>query len=83
MKANRAFQLNVTRSGTAPAFLAGADRIDHVEIVEIDSGEAVLFWDLTAGDTSKLARRLRADMAQMSGDEFMTAWRDFEPYAAG
>ena len=59
MKANHAYRLIVTRAGRAPAILADAERIDHVEVVEIDSGEVVLFWDTIPGDTGKLARALR------------------------
>ena len=44
MKANRAYRLIVTRAGRAPALLADAERVDHIEIVEIDErrGRAVL-----------------------------------------
>ena len=45
MKANRAYRLIVTRAGRAPALLADAERVDHIEVVEIDGGEVVLFWD--------------------------------------
>ena len=45
MRANRAYRLIVTRGGLAPALLADASRVDHIEVVEIDSGEVVLFWD--------------------------------------
>ena len=48
MKANRAYRLIVTRAGRAPALLADPSRIDHIEVVEIDSGEVVLFWDRPA-----------------------------------
>ena len=45
MRANRAYRLIVTRGGRAPALLADAGRVDHIEVVEIDGGEVVLFWD--------------------------------------
>ena len=45
MKAGRAYRLIVTRGGRAPALLADPARVDHIEVVEIDSGEVVLFWD--------------------------------------
>ncbi|MCW3025880.1 MAG: hypothetical protein JWM29_1312, partial [Solirubrobacterales bacterium] len=48
MKANRAYRLIVTRAGRAPALLADPGRIDHIEVVEIDSGEVILFWDRPA-----------------------------------
>ena len=45
MRATRAYRLIVTRGGRAPALLADPARVDHIEVVEIDSGEVVLFWD--------------------------------------
>ena len=48
MKAGRAYRLIVTRGGLAPALLADHTRVDHIEVVEVDSGEVVLFWDRPA-----------------------------------
>ncbi len=78
MKANRAYRLIVTRAGRAPAMLADPSRIDHVEVVEIDSGEVVLFWDRPALAASKLARALRADLAQLEAEEFLARWSTVE-----
>ena len=64
MKANRAYRLIVTRGGRAPALLADTERVDHIEVVEIDSGEVVLFWDRPAAGglaaRAGAARRPRA-----------------------
>lgn len=76
MKANRAYELNVTRSGAAPAWLAAPARVDHVEVVEVASGEVVLFWDLSPRDARRLARRLREEMAQRDAEDFVSAWVD-------
>jgi hypothetical protein len=78
VKANRAYRLIVTRAGRAPAMLADSSRIDHIEVVEIDSGEVVLFWDRPALAASKLARALRADLAQLEAEEFITRWSTVE-----
>ncbi len=78
MKANRAYRLIVTRAGRAPALLADAERIDHIEIVEIDGGEVVLFWDRPAQATSRLARALRADLSQLKAEEFLARWSTVE-----
>jgi hypothetical protein len=78
VKANRAYRLIVTRAGRAPALLADPGRIDHVEVVEIDSGEVILFWDRPAQAASKLARALRADLAQLEAEEFLTRWSTVE-----
>jgi hypothetical protein len=79
VKANRAYRLIVTRAGRAPALLADPGRIDHVEVVEIDSGEVILFWDRPAHGASKLARALRADLAQLEAEEFLARWSTVEP----
>jgi hypothetical protein len=75
VKARRAYEVLVTREGRAPAWLAGSGRIDHIEVVEIDSGEVVLFWDLPAPKASRLARALREDLGRLDADEFLAAWR--------
>jgi hypothetical protein len=78
VKANRAYELLVHRGGRAPALLASADRRDHVEVVEIDSGEVVLFWDTTPAQTGRLSRALKADLAGLDADEFFARWRRYE-----
>ena len=78
MKANRAYELKVGRGGRAPALLASPDRVDSIEVVEIDSGEVVLFWDTAPSQTGKLARALKADLAQLDAAEFLARWRRYE-----
>jgi hypothetical protein len=78
MKANRAYRLIVTRAGRAPALLADAERVDHIEIVEIDSGEVVLFWDRPPHAASRLARALREELAQLEAEEFIARWSTVE-----
>jgi hypothetical protein len=78
MKANRAYRLIVTRAGRAPALLADAKRMDHIEVVEIDSGEVVLFWDLPAHAASRMARSLREELSQLDAEEFTARWSAVE-----
>jgi hypothetical protein len=78
VKANRAYELLVHREGRVPGFLAGPDRVDHVELVEVDSGEVVLFWDTTPTQTGRLSRALKADLAQLDAGEFFARWRRYE-----
>jgi len=78
--ARRAYRLIVTRGGAGPAWLAGPRRIDHVEIVEIDSGEVVLFWDLRAVQARRLVRALREDLNRLDAEAFLAAWRDAEQH---
>jgi hypothetical protein len=74
MKASHAYRLIVTRGGLTPAPLADPARVDHIEVVEVDSGEVVLFWDRPPQAASKLSRALRADLAQLDAEAFMAHW---------
>jgi hypothetical protein len=78
VKANRAYELIVRRGGRGPALLRSAGEVDQVEIVEIDSGEVVLFWDTTPAQTGRLTRALKADLSQMEAAAFLAAWRRYE-----
>ena len=68
MRANRAFELIVSRRGA----------IDHVEVVEIASGEVVLFWDTLPGQTRRMSRALKTDLAQLEEETFLEKWRRYE-----
>jgi hypothetical protein len=74
VKANRAFHLIVSRGGREPAFLADRRRLDRVEVVAIDDGELLLYWELSARDAGKLLKRLRADLAGLEAEEFLALW---------
>jgi hypothetical protein len=76
MRASRVLRLIVHREGRGPAFFAAPDRMDHIEIVDLDDGEVVLFWDLPPREAGKFARRLRADMARLDRDEFLELWAE-------
>jgi hypothetical protein len=78
MKANRAFHLIVSREGLEPAFLADPHRLDRIEVVSIDDGEVVLYWDLPAKDASRLLKTLRTDLAQLDADAFIDRWEAAE-----
>lgn len=78
MRANRAYRLIVKRRGWAPAWLADPGRVDHVEVVEIDGGEVVLFWDCPPAEATRRARALRADLAQLDAEEFRARWATVE-----
>ncbi len=78
MKANREYELLVRKGGRAPGLLASPDRADHVEVVEIATGEVALFWDTAPAQTGRLARALRADLAQLDADAFLAKWRRWQ-----
>jgi hypothetical protein len=79
VRAKHAYRLIVTRGGLVPALLADPGRLDHIEVVEIDSGEAVLLWDRPPQAAAKLARELRADLAQLDARDFLARWSTVEP----
>ena len=79
MKANRAYRLIVRRGGMGPSWLADPNRLDHIEVVEIDSGEVELFWDAPSRDARRILRALRADLAALEADEFIDRWRGLTP----
>lgn len=74
MRANRAFELIVSREGREPAFIADPRRTDRIEVVSIDDGELLLYWELPAKEASKLIKQLRADLAGMQAEEFWALW---------
>ena len=74
MKANRAFHLIVSREGIEPSFLADPERLDRIEVVSIDDGEVVLYWDLPAKEATKLLRDLRADLVGLDAEEVIRTW---------
>ena len=78
MRAQHAYRLILTRGGLTPALLADPGRVDHVEVVEIGSGEVAFFWDRPPQEASKLARALRADLAQLEAEEFVARWSTVE-----
>jgi hypothetical protein len=74
VRANRAFELTVSRGGFEPAFFADRERLDRIEIVSIDDGEVVLYWDLAAKAASRLLKELRHDLVALDREEFVDRW---------
>jgi hypothetical protein len=74
MKANRVFHLIVTRGGREPVFMADRTRLDRIEVVSIDDGELLLYWELPAKQAAKVLRQLRADLAGLEAEEFLALW---------
>lgn len=68
----------VRRSGMAPAFLASPDRTDHIEVVDVDSGEVVFYWDCPPQAASRRARELREDLQRFDREDFLARWSAVE-----
>jgi hypothetical protein len=78
VRANRAYELLVHKGGRGPALLRSSDQLDHIEVVDIDSGEVVLFWDTAPSQTGRLSRALKADLAGLDADEFLARGQRYE-----
>ena len=78
MRAKGRYRLVVRREGHAPAVLAAPDRVDHVEIIDVDEGETVLYWDLLPSDAKRVVAILRAELETMDAQEFFERWASFE-----
>jgi len=74
MRARDAYRVVVGRSGHAPSLLAGPDRVDQVEVVDLADGESVLFWDLAPRDATRVARVLREDLNGLDAEAFLARW---------
>ncbi len=74
MKANRVFHLTVSRGGRQPAFLADSRRRDRIEVVAIDDGELLLYWEVPPKQAAKLLKQLREDLAGLPAEEFLALW---------
>jgi hypothetical protein len=76
MKANRSYELIVSRGGREPAFMSDPDRIDRIEVVSVAEGEVILYWELPPKDASRVLKLLRADLVSLEADEFFDKWLD-------
>jgi hypothetical protein len=76
VKANRLYHLIVSREGREPAFLSDPSRTDRIEVVSVDDGEVILYWNVDPRQASRLLRLLRADLASLDADEFFDKWLD-------
>lgn len=63
-RANRVYELRVSRT--------------MIEVLEIDSGEIALFWDVRPDQARRLANALRADLAQMDPQAFLDKWAIYD-----
>jgi hypothetical protein len=76
VRANRVYELLVSKPRATRRL--DPDRIDHIEVLDIASGEVVLFWDTLPSQTRRLARALRADLRRLEAEEFLATWRRYE-----
>ena len=46
----------------------------QAQVVSIDDGEPLLYWDLPSREAAPLVRKLREDLIAMSPEEFLALW---------
>ena len=56
--------------------MADRRRVDRIEVVSVDDGELLLYSKLPAKDAARLLRQLRADLAGLEAEEFLSIWED-------
>jgi hypothetical protein len=74
VRANRAFELLVSREDPRPGPFANPDSVERIEVVSIDDGETVLFWEVAAREGARLVRDLRRDLAGLDRESFLRTW---------
>jgi hypothetical protein len=74
VRANRVYHLIVSREGREPSFMADHDRLDRIEVVSVDDGEVVLYWELPAKNAGRLLKQLRSDLIGLDADAFIARW---------
>ncbi|MEI6447120.1 MAG: hypothetical protein WCO96_04460 [Actinomycetes bacterium] len=74
MNARRAYRLTVTKGSPGPAVLAVPGRTDKVELIELASGETVLFWEGSPIEARRLSQTLKQDLRKLEADQFRQAW---------
>ena len=47
-----------------------------IEVVSVDDGEVILYWDVDPKQASRLVKLLRADLASLDAEEFFDKWLD-------
>jgi hypothetical protein len=52
---------------------------DTVEVVDLDEGEGVLFWDCTPRQRRRMVEALIRDLDRLSPQEFLYQWAVAEP----
>jgi len=71
MRADRAYRMTHTRGAR---MLRAPDAFETVEIIDIASGETVLFWDVPTREARRFVARLRGDLVALEADEFLERW---------
>jgi hypothetical protein len=52
---------------------------DSIEVVDLDQGEGIMFWDCTPRQRRRMAEALIRDLDRLSPHEFLYQWAVAEP----
>ncbi len=74
MSAARDLAVVHRRASRLPAFLQPEPGVDQVEVVEVASGEVVLFWDVPAPEAKRWVAELRHDLHRLGTEELLGHW---------
>lgn len=65
MKARSRYEIKVVR--------------DSIEVVDLDAGESILFWDCTPRQRRRMGEALIRDLDRLTPQEFLYQWAVAEP----
>lgn len=54
--------------------MADRGRLDRIEVVSIDDGELMLYFEIPAKQAAKLVKQLREDLVGLEAEEFIALW---------
>ena len=54
--------------------VADRGRLDRIEVVSIDDGELMLYFEVAAKQAAKLVKQLREDLVGLEAEEFIALW---------
>ena len=52
---------------------------DSIEVVDLDDGEVVLFWDCLPRERRRMTEALRADLVRLDPASFLERWSRARP----
>jgi hypothetical protein len=56
---------------------------DSIEVVDLDDGEVVLFWDCLPRERRRMSEALRADLVRLDPGAFLRRWSQARPEEFG
>jgi hypothetical protein len=54
--------------------MADPNRVDRIEVVSVEDGEVVLYWNVQVKLASRLLKQLREDLVALEAEAFIDKW---------